>query len=452
MEPIAVAARQVGAAPRGFRARGKAMRVSGQWAVVGVFVVAGCGPLSNSGQQVASDGGEGGSSPFSGATGGTSSGGGTMSSSSGSSGDDEAGTEPGSGDDGGSQSSSGDDASDGATGTPVGPPALTVSGNLIKDPGGNTVVLRGVDIPDLGLLATSPGGVMARIDHILSTSNPALDSKAVRMPVYPETCFNSGSPYYSPEPYPVGTPGPASSKQTIPSSADYISTVLKPAVDYATSKGLYVIIDYHQIDNVTTGTSGTDAVTFWTAIAPVFASYTNVLYEAFNEPIDSSIAGGYNQAFQTVAQSWVNAIRSGAPKNVIVVGSPSWSQHPEGAIKYPLTGGNLVFTAHIYPGNFPGKANAFQNNVATAIAQVPVFITEWGYQIGTASPYNNLLTPDDTWVRSLQSFVNGNGASWTAWVADPSWGPPMFTEADGGASTYGLTDFGTFVQNWLANP
>jgi hypothetical protein len=72
-------------------------------------------------------------------------------------------------------------------------------------------------------------------------------------------------------------------------------------------------------------------------------------------------------------------------------------------------------------------------------------MSEWGYEIGTASPYNNLLTPNDTWAMALQTFINGNGASWTAWVADPSWGPPMFSTT----AASGLTDFGTFVQAWL---
>jgi hypothetical protein len=199
---------------------------------------------------------------------------------------------------------------------------------------------------------------------------------------------------------------------------------------------------------VTSGSNNSSAaaVTFWNTVAPVFSSYSNVLFEAFNEPIDSAL-NGWNTAFQSAAQSWVTAIRSGAPNNIIVVGSPTWSQHPEGALTYPLTGGNLVFTAHIYPGNYPGgTTNTFQNHITTAIASVPVFITEWGYEIGTASPTNNLATPNDTWAQNLQTFVNGNGASWTAWVADPSWGPPMFQKAGG------LTDFGTFVQSWLANP
>jgi aryl-phospho-beta-D-glucosidase BglC (GH1 family) len=142
----------------------------------------------------------------------------------------------------------------------------------------------------------------------------------------------------------VGTAAPSGNPQTLLSAADYISMVLKPAVDYATSKKLYVIIDFHQIDNVTTGTNNSSAaaVSFWGYVAPVFSTYPNVIYEAFNEPIDSTL-NGWDTAFQTAAQSWVNAIRGTtsqpvAPNNLIVVGSPSWSQHPEGAITYPLTG------------------------------------------------------------------------------------------------------------------
>jgi aryl-phospho-beta-D-glucosidase BglC (GH1 family) len=277
-----------------------------------------------------------------------------------------------------------------------------------------------------------------------------LDVDVIRMPVYPRTCFNSDYPYYSPEPFPVGTAPAMDAGAIAVSASDYISQVLKPAVDYATSKNLYVIVDYHQIDNVT-GAHGSsaDAVTFWTQIAPVFSGYPNVLYEAFNEPIDTTdgvTAGTWSTTFTTAAQSWVTAIRGGAPDNIIIVGSPSWSQYPNGSSG--LTGGNLAFTAHLYPGNWPGAPTpAFQDRFTAAVALVPVFMTEWGYTT-TGSATSNLYTPSDAWATSLQSYANANGASWTAWVADPSWGPPMFANP----SATMLTDFGTFVQGWLKSP
>lgn len=332
-------------------------------------------------------------------------------------------------------------------------PALHVQGNQIVDSNGNTVVLRGVAIPDIGVLFAAAGGisgVTGRIDEILGPA--ALDIQAIRLPVYPRTVVNSGAPTYSPLPYPVGPAAPGEAGAAIElSAADYIAQVLQPAVDYATSKNLYAIVDYHQIDNVTTGTSSADAVTFWTTVAPVFAGYTNVLYEAFNEPIDVAgnagitAAGAWTTAFTSAAQSWITAIRAGAPNNVIIVGSPSWSQYPDGALSAGLTGGNLAFTAHAYPNNWPGSMSAFQNRVVKAAMGEPVAMTEWGYSIGTT-------TPNDTWAQNLQTIDTSSGISWTAWVADPSWGPPMF--AKGGSASLnsfnGLTDFGTFVQRWLA--
>jgi hypothetical protein len=327
-----------------------------------------------------------------------------------------------------------------------------VSGNVIKDSTGKTVVLRGVAIPDIGSLDVAAGGstgVSARIDEILGAA--MLDIDVIRLPVYPETCFNGTSPVYSPEPFPVGTPAPAAATPVprILSATDYINNVLKPAVAYAESKNLYVIVDYHQIDNVTgANNSGAVAASFWMQVAPVFANDPNVIYEAFNEPIDTTdgiTAGAWSPTFLAAAQSWVTAIRAGAPNNLIIMGSPSWSQYPTGSSG--LTDTSLVFTAHIYPGNWPGTGNGFQSRVDTAAMTVPIFMTEWGYTT-TGSTKSNLYTPDDTWATSLETDATMTGASWTAWVADPSWGPPMFANT----TATQLTDFGTFVQTWLKSP
>jgi hypothetical protein len=238
----------------------------------------------------------------------------------------------------------------------------------------------------------------------------------------------------------VGTGPAATCTPTAPLSAsDYVAKVLKPAVDYATSKNLYVIIDYHQIDDATKGTSAADATTFWTDIAPRFAGYSNVLYEVFNEPIDTSASWA---TFKTVAQGWIDTVRAAAPQNLIIVPSMSWDQHPGDAASSPPTGTNLMYTAHIYPGNW---ASGFQAQVTTALTKAPVFITEWGYVYSTTKTdvaYTNSMT----WGTSFQSTVDANGASWTAWVTDNGWLPNLFSDS---AITQ-LNDFGTLVKNWLA--
>ena len=75
-------------------------------------------------------------------------------------------------------------------------------------------------------------------------------------------------------------------------------------------------------------------------------------------------------------QQLIDTIRAGAPKNIIIVPSNAWDQHPGDAASNPPTGTNLMYTAHIYASNWSA---AFQSQVATATAKAPVFISEWGY-------------------------------------------------------------------------
>ena len=336
----------------------------------------------------------------------------------------------------------GGSATDGGSGT-GGLPALTVNGTKLQDPSGKTIVLRGSSLIDIGTLyvngSKSAKGITDRMDKIAAAG---IAGHVVRLPVYPRNNVNAGYPFYSELPYPVGTAAPnnkATSGNTVidMTAADYIAKVLKPAVDYAAGKNMYAIIDYHQIDDATKGQSADDATTFWTTVAPAFASYSNVLFEAFNEPIDGSATWA---TLKTVAKGWVDTIRKSAPNNVIIVSSNSYSQRPGDAASDPPPGSNLMFTAHPYPGNWN---STFKQQVATAVTKAPVFITEWGYELNGADA--NLSTSSTTYGTDFETAVDGYGASWTAWVTDNGWTPNLFSDS---ALTQ-LTDFGKVTKNWL---
>ena len=346
--------------------------------------------------------------------------------------------------------STGGSATGGNTG---GLPALKVNGTKLQDSNGKTIILRGSSLIDIGSLyaynGNSVAGITARMDKLATAG---VQGHVVRFPVYPKIDYNAGYPYCSDLPYPVGGTVSASCTAKSPmTAADYVSKVLKPAVDYATSKNLYVIIDHHQIDDATTGNSAADATTFWTDIAPKFASYSNVLYEPFNEPIDGSKTWAQ---LKPIVQGWIDTIRNAGASNVIIVSSNSYCQRPGDAASDPPTDpkSNLMYTAHIYPGNWN---STFKTQVATAVTKAPVFVTEWGYiWNGTDSNNANLNTSDSNWGSSTQStstsfrsLVDGYGASWTAWVTDNSWTPNMFS--DSAITT--LTDFGTGAKTWLAD-
>ena len=399
-----------------------------------------------------SGGGTGGTSARGGAagngTGGTGTGGGCQScagtggNGTGTGGSGAGGSSAGGSGAGGSGTGGSGTGGSGSGGSPGGLPALKVNGTKLQDPNGKTIILRGSSLIDIGALyaynGNSVAGITARMDKLATAG---VQGHVVRFPVYPKIDYNAGGSYCSDLPYPVGGSGSASCTAKSPmTAADYVSKVLKPAVDYATSKNLYVIIDHHQIDDATTGNSAADATTFWTDIAPKFASYSNVLYEPFNEPIDGSKTWAQ---LKPMVQGWITTIRNAGASNVIIVPSNSYCQRPGDAASDAPTDPktNLMYTAHIYPGNW---SSTFKTQVSTAVAKAPVFITEWGYILNSSDSV--VGTSSATWGTDLQTLVDGNGASWTAWITDNSWTPNMFSDS---AFTQ-LTDFGKLVKSWLA--
>ncbi len=277
-------------------------------------------------------------------------------------------------------------------------PWLHVDGNLIKDPAGNTVVLRGVSLQEIGGQKITPNiGINGLLDKLTDTTNTEASvngwyTRVVRFPI-------SGN---------------------ISDFKAYYDTILKPAVDYATKKGLYVIIDNHFIADV----QGNDTYTtnLWDFIAPLFRDYSNVLFEIYNEPINN-VSNGWT-VVKLIMQNWVNVIRKNAPNNLILVGNPLWDQRPGDAATSPLTGGNLVYVSHLYPGHWTTIANRTQ--VQNAVKLVPVILSEWGFYNATPTTTDILKGTITNYGKPIITWADSLGVSWTGWCADDNWLPAMF--------------------------
>lgn len=286
-------------------------------------------------------------------------------------------------------------------------PWLHVDGNKIKDPAGNAVVLRGVALVDLGHVELWRDGVTTMIDRLTDETDtqgvsPGWYTRIVRLAVYPSDQPDFDSPWFFDD-----------------NPDDYYNNLLRPVVDYCAMKGLYVIIDWHYIANTSDHVTSTSQ--FWDYISPRFAGDSHVLFELFNEPMDSSWS-----VVKADMQTWIDIVRSHAPNNLILVGGPQWCQILAPQINDPVVGDNIVYIAHLYPAHWYG--GVWQINVdaiADCAAVHPVMMTEWGFSMsmGSSTLMNGTITE---YGQPLMDFLELHGIGNTAWCADYLWGPPMY--------------------------
>lgn len=295
-------------------------------------------------------------------------------------------------------------------------PPLHTEGRYFEDPFGNVVILRGVAMADLKEVNTErPGMSVEKLLDLLTDANAGFYARVVRFTVFPERWL------VDPE--------------------LYLAEHLRPAVDAAAQRGLYVIIDWHEISDVEPVRDRTTQ--FWSTVAPVFANYSNVLYELFNEAMNQDDPSW--QRWKEQAQPWVDLIREHAPSTIVLIGGPFWSQQIGGAAMDPFEGENLAYVGHIYPIIDPNTWS--DTGVMAQVAAVrPLMITEWGFRDDGGYVWDGDKT---SFGDPLKAFVESHGLSWTAWCADNLWAPVMFDE-DWQLLT-GAGEMGGFARQWLAD-
>lgn len=183
---------------------------------------------------------------------------------------------------------------------------------------------------------------------------------------------------------------------------DKLTRRVEKGIEDAIAAGMYVLVDWHIHDDPTKHTS--EAKAFFEKIAKKYGHHPNIIYEICNEPVASSWHG----KIKPYAEAVISAIRKHDPDNIIVVGTPNWSQDVDVAARDPLGGSNIMYAFHYYAATH--NLNWAKNKVNTALdAGLAIFVTEWGSSdVGTS--HSNFSTAED-WL----DFLDSKKISWINW-------------------------------------
>jgi endoglucanase len=291
------------------------------------------------------------------------------------------------------------------------PSTLHSEGNRLVNAQGESVRLRGVMPVDPAKLHTENRFNRRFFEELASTG-----ANVIRIPVHPA--------YWQDNP-------------------DYLWRYLDPSVQWAGELGMYVIIDWHSIGNVETGTaplmpelySHTQAMTldFWKLTAAYFRKTPHVLFEVFNEP-----QGIRTDRWREKASLLVQTIRAQGASQPVIVGGVDYARSLAWVNEEPVPGDNIVYAAHIYPAHSADMWPAYFGKVAE---RYPVLITEWGFMDENASAGKSYLNGSaSSFGIPLMDFLDERGIGWVACWYDDDWQPPMWVDGN-----RNLTHFGEFV-------
>lgn len=184
-----------------------------------------------------------------------------------------------------------------------------------------------------------------------------------------------------------------------------LKLLIRNGVEYATNAGMYVIVDWHVLQDLNPNQYKEEAKKFFEAMSKEFGDADNVLYEICNEP-----NGGTTWAeIKSYAEEVIPIIRENDEDAIIIVGTPTWSQEVDKAAADPIEGyENIMYTLHFYAAT---HTDWLRERMVNAIdAGLPIFVTEFGTCDASGNGGIN-VEQSDKWIQTMDEY----GVSYVAW-------------------------------------
>ncbi|WP_103528119.1 glycoside hydrolase family 5 protein [Streptomyces sp. SM12] len=186
-------------------------------------------------------------------------------------------------------------------------------------------------------------------------------------------------------------------------------------IDQATDRGMYVVVDWHQLSPGDPNVNTAAAKRFFTEITARHGDQDNLIYEIANEPNGVSWTG-----IKSYAEEVIPVVRAGAPDAVVLVGTRAWSSFglSEGATEQeiannPVNADNIMYTFHFYAAS---HGDFYLQALARTADKLPVFVTEFGTQDYAGEGANDFAMSQ----RYLDLMAEKN-ISWINWNFSDDW-------------------------------
>jgi endoglucanase len=305
---------------------------------------------------------------------------------------------------------------------------VSVLGNRFVDPKGQTMIFKGVALPDPVRLEATGHWNEKYFDEI-----KAWNCNIVRIPISPDKWRD---------------PGPAK-----------IFELLDKAVCLCKERGIYIVVDWHSNGNLheelfqrdSHKTTKKETLEFWTAVAKRYNGENTIsFYEIFNEPTDSFGKLGELpwDDWRQIVKNIVAEIRKYDAETIPAVAGLKWGYDLTEVKEKPFDIEGIAYSVHPYPmkSKEPWKVN-WEKTWGYVADHYPMIALEFGYNLEEEEGAHDPTIGTEEFGKRIINYFTQKGISWTVWCFDWHWHPTLLKD-----ESYEETDTqGAFFKNVLQN-
>ncbi len=223
-----------------------------------------------------------------------------------------------------------------------------------------------------------------------------------------------------------------------------LKSLVRTGVDAATDLGMYVIIDWHVLQEQDPNVYKEQAKSFFQEMSSTYADHTNILYEICNEPNGSTSWS----SVKSYAEEVIPVIRANDPDAIIIVGTPTWCQDIDKAKADPLDFDNVMYALHFYAGT---HKDVLWNRLDSCVQNgLPVFISEFGMCDASGNGANDFDSAQN-WFNVIERY----NLSFCCWnLANKNESSSVISPScskTSGWSENELSEAGKWIRNYFRN-